>query len=101
MSVVSIVLLAAAIGPADFRELRCRGVPLYPDGKQVVLRQGQVQQSAVDGRFFSLVEFEGMVGLLHYNVRRVGPKVLRGTATRISTSNWKTVSAPVTCQILM
>jgi hypothetical protein len=99
--VLSVALaLAAVSATSDFRELNCTGVPEFPAGKHVLLRAGQVQHSAYAEDFLAFVEFEGTVALVYYDMRRVAPTTLKGTATRISTFDWEHQSLPVECRVV-
>ena len=100
MSYFAALVVLATASNTPFHELKCSGVPVYPRGKRVVLEKGQVWESAVSPGMFSIVEFEGMVGLIHYDVRRTNRRTLRGTATHVKTSNWHRQSAPIECEVL-
>jgi len=93
-------LLAAAAPQATFHELRCTGVPQFPQSKHVVLSVGQIVWSATAPDNVTFFEPVGIVGLVHYEMRQTGAKTLKGTATYISTLNWEHQSSPSTCTIV-
>lgn len=65
----------------------------------MLLQEGQIQRSIAETSSLSFVEFEGMVALLHYDVRELDRNTLSGTATRISTLIWEHERSPVRCRI--
>jgi hypothetical protein len=97
---VALAALLAATAQPSFRELRCTGVPQFPGGKKVFLSSKQIVWSAAAPDVVTFVEPDAMVGIFHYEMRRVSPKLLKGTATLILTSDWAHRSAPVTCKII-
>lgn len=98
---VAVAALMAVASESSLYELSCRGVPHYPGSKRVSLREGQVWQSVVDESFYSFVELDGVVGLIHYSTARsVDGSTFKGTATYVNTADWEHQSSPVECRVL-
>jgi|ERR1051325_6421637 hypothetical protein len=97
---LALAALLAAASQSDFRELKCTGVPRYPKGKRVLLTKGQIIWSATAEDNVVFVEPEAMTGVYHYEMRKTARKTLKGTATCVSSFDWKHQSSPATCKIL-
>lgn len=97
---IVLALLLTSTPQATFHELRCTGVPQYPKGKHVVLSDGQIVWSASAPDMVTFFEPVGVVGMVHYQMRQVGAKSLKGTATYVSTLSWKHQSSSSSCTIV-